>query len=266
MNRLDRTHDLLRRHVPRRGAGLPVRLAHQRGRGPHQHLPQDDRVRARRRPRAGADERRQPRHHPGGDQPLARARRGAGPRQPVERAHVVRVRAPGRRDHPRRASPGRRGPEAVRRGFQRQLHPRRPDRRRAAAPVQHLRRGQFHRGLGRHALLPDRRVEVRQADRGPHRHLPHLARRGRQMRADLDGLHHPLQPVGGPAPRPADLPPRRAARRPPRQRGLGQPLFRHDPQGVGRQPAQGLQCAARSRLVALAGEDQLPPCVEVVSS
>ena len=41
-------HDLLRRHQTQCRAGVPVRLAHQRGRGPHQHLPQDDRVRAAR--------------------------------------------------------------------------------------------------------------------------------------------------------------------------------------------------------------------------
>ena len=47
---------------------------------------------------------------------------------------------------------------------QRQLHRRRPDPRRAAAPVQRLRRRQLHRGHARHLLLPDRRDQVRQAD------------------------------------------------------------------------------------------------------
>ena len=49
----------------------------------------------------------------------------------------------------------------------RQLHRRRPDPRRAAAPVQRLRRGQLHRGHAGHLLLPDRRDEVRQADHRP---------------------------------------------------------------------------------------------------
>ncbi len=42
--------------------------------------------------------------------------------------------------------------------------------RRAAAAVPHLCRGQFHRGGRRHALFPDRRDQVRQADHRPRDH------------------------------------------------------------------------------------------------
>ena len=96
--------------------------------------------------------------------------------------------------------------------FNAALHPRRPDRRRAAAAVPHLRGRQFHRGDGRHAVLPDRRVQVRQADHRSRRHAQHQPRRGGEVRADLDGLDHPLEPVGRPAARPGLRATRHAAR------------------------------------------------------
>ena len=67
--------------------------------------------------------------------------------------------------------------------LQRQLHPRRPDRRRGAAPVPHLSRRQLHRGDRRHAVLPDRRAQVRQADPRPRGAAQHAAGRGGQAGA-----------------------------------------------------------------------------------
>ena len=56
---------LLRRRPPERRPGFPVRLPHQRGGGPDQRLPQDDRLRTPRRTRDGPDDRRQPGRPPG---------------------------------------------------------------------------------------------------------------------------------------------------------------------------------------------------------
>ena len=41
------------------------------------------------------------------------------------------------------------------------VHPRRPDRGRAAAAVQRLRRRQFHRVLDGYPVFPNRRVQIR---------------------------------------------------------------------------------------------------------
>ena len=53
------------------------------------------------------------------------------------------------------------------RGLRRQLPARRPDQGRGAAPLPHLPAGQFHRSDRRHAPLPDRREQVRQAHHRP---------------------------------------------------------------------------------------------------
>jgi hypothetical protein len=86
--------------------------------------------------------------------------------------------------------------------LQRDLHPGRPDRGRGAAAVQHLFRRQFHRVLDRHAVFSDRRVEVRQAHHRSGDLAQQQPRAGRQVRADLHGLDHPLESLGGP---PLDL-------------------------------------------------------------
>ncbi len=144
------SRDLLRRRQARRGPDLRQRLAHPRGRGQLRHVLQDDGVRARGRPRAGAAQLGRPGRHADGDQRAAPAcRRRAAAH--LERRLDVRRGQPGvgrdaRHRAPRRPVPGRRRPEV-----QRLVHPRRPDRRRGHAAVPALRRRQLHRGRHRHA-------------------------------------------------------------------------------------------------------------------
>ena len=120
------------------------------------------------------------------------ARRG----EPVHRPVALPRRAPRRRRRPRGAPRRRPLAGGRRHQLQRQLHPRRPDRRRGAAPVPHLPRGQLHRGDRRHAVLPDRRAQVRQADPRPRGAAQHAAGRGGQAGAAVVRLHLALEPVG----------------------------------------------------------------------
>ena len=53
------------------------------------------------------------------------------------------------------------------------VHRRRADQRRAAAAVPHLRRGQLHRSRARHAVSPNGRNQVRQADHRSRDHALH---------------------------------------------------------------------------------------------
>ena len=126
---------------PTRGWSACPTRAHQRGRGPHQHLPQDDRVRARRRPRAGADERRQPRHHPGGDQPVAAKHAAVQDRDSLWNAPTLFECA---RWSARPSAAHARTPRRSQFGVEFNASFISPaDRRRVAAPVQHLRGGQL---------------------------------------------------------------------------------------------------------------------------
>ena len=121
------SHDLLRRHQTQRRPGVPVRLAHQRGRRPHQHLPQDDRLRAAGRPLHGAAVGRQPEHLAVGardpaDRAAARARERRARRPAdhhLERQEHVRRRARAGLGGAPRVRPRRRGAEARRPRLQR---------------------------------------------------------------------------------------------------------------------------------------------------
>ena len=104
-----------------------------------------------------------------------------------------------------RLRPGRRVAEEVGPRLQRLDDLRRPDRRRGDAPVPGLLGRQLHRGDARDLLLPDRRVEVRQARARPHDAAVDAARRSRQVRAGVDGLDAEVEPVGRPAARPGGL-------------------------------------------------------------
>ncbi|KAG0731310.1 hypothetical protein G6F23_015434 [Rhizopus arrhizus] len=78
-------------------------------------------------------------------------------------------------------------------------------------------------------VLPDRRSQVRQAHPGPRAASRHLAGRGRQVRADLNGLHAALEHFGGPAAGPAGLRHERAARHALRQHRRAQRVFAEIP-------------------------------------
>ena len=160
-------------------------------------LLQDDRVRAPRRPRDRPAELRQPRRNAGGDrraQPALRRRRRR--RQPLERADDVRRRDAGRRRDARHRAARRRLPAGERGRLQCLVHRRRADRRRAVAAVPDLRRRQLHRGGNRHALLPDRRNQVRQADHRPRDHAAHAACGRREVRPGVIRFDDAQQPVG----------------------------------------------------------------------
>ena len=109
----------------------------------------------------------------------ARGRRQ--PDAPVERRVDVRRRAPARRFAARGQDARRPLPCAEQHRRLRQLHRRRAGARRAAAPVQRLRRGQLHRGHARHVLFPDRRDQVRQADHRPRDQALDQPARGHQV-------------------------------------------------------------------------------------
>ena len=68
-----------------------------------------------------------------------------------------------------------------------------------------LSRRQLHRGDRRHAVLPDRRAQVRQADPGPGGAAQHAPGRGGQDGAAVVRFDPALEPVGRPADRPPDL-------------------------------------------------------------
>ena len=76
---------------------------------------------------------------------------------------------------------------------QRHVHLGGSDSRRGAAALSHLLGGQLHRVLARDAVLSDRRVEVRQAHHRPRDLALEQSRSGRQVRARLHGLDHPLE-------------------------------------------------------------------------
>ena len=90
--------------------------------------------------------------------------------------------------------------------LQRVLHPRRPDRRRAAAALPDLPGRQFHRGDQGHLLFPDRRAQIRQADPRPRRQAGDAHGRRGKAHPDLLQFDAPLQPLGRHADRPPDLP------------------------------------------------------------
>ncbi len=124
-------------------------------------------------------------------------------RQHLEREEPVR-----RRPHRRRR--GAQGPCARRAGargrgprIHDEHHRRRPDRQRALPAVPRLLGRQLHRGDGREPVLPDRRVEVRQAGARPDDHAEVVAGGRREVRAGVDGLDDALEPVGRAAARPA---------------------------------------------------------------
>ena len=73
--------------------------------------------------------------------------------------------------------------------------------------------GNFIEATRETLLLPDRREQVRQAHPRPHDHAGDAARRGRQVRAGVDGLDAEVQPLGRPAARPRRLRGQRAAER-----------------------------------------------------
>jgi hypothetical protein len=130
------THDLLRRHPAQRRAGVPVRLPHQCGRGRHQHLPQDDRLREAGRPLHGADVGRQPQHlavgagDPAGRE-AAQWRRRAD--HHLERQEHVRRHPGAGRGRAPRLRAGRPRAEGRRHRLQLQHDLRRPDRARPCA-------------------------------------------------------------------------------------------------------------------------------------
>ncbi len=184
-------HDLLRSRQARRRTGLPLRLAHQRRARPDRHLPQDDGLRASRRPLHGDAVGRQPVDLAAGARDPAdrRARRRRPPADhDLERDQHVRRRARPRRRGAPRLRPGRRVAQEVGARLQRVDDLRRPDPRRGDAALPRLLGGQLHRGDARDVLLPDRRVEVRQARARPHDAALDAARRGGQVRAGVDGL------------------------------------------------------------------------------
>ena len=119
-----------------------------------------------------------------------------------------------------------RGAEPVRR-LRRDDPARRPGQGRPAAPVHDLLGRQLHRGDRRHALSPDRRAQIRQADPRPLDHGRDRARRRPEARPDLDGFDHPLEPQRRPADRHPDHPPRRPPRRDRLPDRRGEPYF-HD--------------------------------------
>ena len=114
----------------------------------------------------------------------------------LERHQHVRRRARARQRGAPRLRPGR--PVAEGRGhrLQRLDDLRRPDPGRGDAPVPGLFGRQLHRGDARDLLLPDRREQVRQADPRPRADAGDAARRGRQVRAGVDGLDAEVEPVG----------------------------------------------------------------------
>ena len=163
----------------RRRPRLPLRLAHQRRPRPDQHLPQDDGLRAARRPLHGAAV---------GRQPLDLA---AGARDPADRGARRRRASRRSRSGTRPACSTPRACSAPRCAASTTRTARRSKKsgldfnasmifggqiaRRGDAPVPGLLGRQLHRGDARDLLLPDRRVEVRQA-----RARPHDARRRRR--------------------------------------------------------------------------------------
>ncbi len=134
----------------------------------------------------------------------------------------------------------RRGAEGRRHRVQLQLHLRRADPRRADAAVPRVRGRQLHRGHAGEPVLPDRRVEVRQADHRPRHQSGDRARRSRQVRADLDGLDAALEHLGRPAARPARLRGRGAAGHAFRADRPREPVHADDPQHLGRAPEAGV--------------------------
>ena len=108
----------------------------------------------------------------------------------------------------------------------------RTDRRRGAAAVPGLRRRQFHRGDGGHALPADRRAQIRQADPRPRGELRHADRRRREAGDDQHGQHAAVQPDRRHADRPAGLPHRRLRGDPAPPDHRGRRLFPRDPGGL----------------------------------
>ena len=83
--------------------------------------------------------------------------------------------------------------------------------------------------------------QVRQAHPRPRAHAHDAARRGRQVRAGVDGLDAEVQPVGRPAARPAGLRERQAADRPDRLHRRPEPVLPDDPRLLGRAAARGVR-------------------------
>ena len=134
-------------------------------------LLQDARLGAQGRPRARHDDGRQSRLHAVGREPAEREGRTSGPtHHSLGDTHDhVPGGALGRRDGARARRNEKEMIEDNPASLRRVLHPRRPDHRRASAPLPDLPGGQFHRGDQGHRLFPDRRAQIRQADPRPRR-------------------------------------------------------------------------------------------------
>jgi len=238
-------HDVLRRHQTQRRAGFPVRLPHQGGPGPDQLVSQDDAVREGGRPLHGAAVRRQSVHLAiGARDPADRAdhrpRRGRAHHHLERQEHVrCRARAGGRRAPCARAR--WRGAQALGRGLQRVHGLRWPDQGRGHAPVPGVFGRQLHRGHVRDALLPGRRVQVRQARARPRAHARDPAGRGRQVRPGVHGQHTQVQPLGGPAAGPGGLRSGPLRHRQDHLHRRAQPLFPHAARQLGAEAAPGVR-------------------------
>ena len=118
-------------------------------------------------------------------------------------------------------------------------------KRRGDAPVPRLLGRQLHRGDARDVLLPDRRIEVRQAGARPHDAAVDAARRSRQVRAGVDGLDAEVEPLGRPAARPRGLRGEPARERADRLHRRPQPVLPDDPRQLGREAPPGLRIDRR---------------------
>ena len=152
------------------GLAVPVRHPHQRRDRQHQHLPQAARLPPGRGPDLRAAVRRQPGHDPAGPRPhrpgpRRRPSRAAWPRSPAcSRPPSTSVRLSTEVAAEHREALGRVGADGTA-----TLHPRRSDRRRGPRHPARVPGGQLHPGVGRPALPPDRRDQVREAHARPRR-------------------------------------------------------------------------------------------------
>ena len=170
------------RHQARCRPGVPVRLAHQRRPRPDQHLPQDDRLRAAGRPLHGACCR------PATCRSRSRCARSCRSRSStngeraadhdLERHQHVRRRARARRRGAPRLRPGRRGAKNAGLDFNASMIFGGQISGEAMRLFLVYSAGNFIEATRETLLLPDRRVEVRQAGARPHDH----ARRRRSTR------------------------------------------------------------------------------------